>query len=35
MKLRRRHLEQLYKKEIDALYADAEPHARTPAPAKR
>ncbi|MGB7556246.1 MAG: long-chain fatty acid--CoA ligase [Candidatus Korobacteraceae bacterium] len=35
MKLRRRHLEQLYKKEIDALYADAEPHARTPSPAKR
>ncbi len=35
MKLRRRHLEQLYKKEIDALYADAEPHARTTAPAKR
>lgn len=35
MKLRRRHLEQLYKKEIDALYADAQPHARTPSPAKR
>ena len=35
MKLRRRHLEQLYKKEIDALYADAQPHARTSASAKR
>ncbi len=35
MKLRRRHLEQLYKKEIDALYADEHSHARTPAPAKR
>jgi long-chain acyl-CoA synthetase len=35
MKLRRRHLEQLYKKEIDALYADAQSHVRTPAPAKR
>jgi long-chain acyl-CoA synthetase len=35
MKLRRRHLEQLYKKEIDALYADAQSHPRTPAPAKR
>ena len=35
MKLRRRHLEQLYKKEIDALYADAQSHSRTPAPAKR
>ena len=35
MKLRRRHLEGLYKKEIDALYADAQSHSRTPAPAKR
>jgi long-chain acyl-CoA synthetase len=35
MKLRRRHLEHLYKKEIDALYADAPPHTRSPAPAKR
>jgi long-chain acyl-CoA synthetase len=35
MKLRRRHLEQLYKKEIDALYADAQPHAHTSASAKR
>jgi hypothetical protein len=35
MKLRRRHLEQLYKKEIDALYADAQPHTRTSASAKR
>ena len=35
MKLRRRHLEELYKKEIDALYADAQSHSRTPAPAKR
>ncbi|HEY5176861.1 MAG TPA: long-chain fatty acid--CoA ligase [Terriglobales bacterium] len=35
MKLRRRHLEQLYKKEIDALYADAQSHSRTSAPAKR
>ena len=25
MKLRRRHLEERYKKEIDALYADAQP----------
>ena len=31
MKLRRRHLEERYKKEIDALYADAQPHSRTPA----
>ena len=30
MKLRRRHLEQLYKKEIDALYADAQSHVRAP-----
>ena len=35
MKLRRRHLEHLYKKEIDALYADAQPHAHTSASAKR
>ncbi len=35
MKLRRRHLEQRYKKEIDSLYADAQPHARASAPAKR
>jgi long-chain acyl-CoA synthetase len=35
MKLRRRHLEERYKKEIDALYVDAQPHARTSAPAKR
>ena len=35
MKLRRRHLEELYKKEIDALYADAQSHVRAPAPAKR
>ena len=33
MKLRRRHLEELYKKEIDALYADAQSNSRTPAPA--
>jgi long-chain acyl-CoA synthetase len=33
MKLRRRHLEHRYKKEIDALYADAQPHPRS-APAK-
>ncbi len=31
MKLRRRHLEERYKKEIDALYADAHPHSRAPA----
>jgi long-chain acyl-CoA synthetase len=30
MKLRRRHLEARYRKEIDALYADAQAHARTP-----
>jgi long-chain acyl-CoA synthetase len=35
MKLRRRHLEQRYKKEIDALYADEHSHVRAPAPAKR
>ena len=35
MKLRRRHLEELYKKEIDALYADAQPHTRASVPAKR
>jgi hypothetical protein len=34
MKLRRRHLTDRYKKEIDALYADAESHQRTPATAK-
>jgi long-chain acyl-CoA synthetase len=28
MKLRRRHLEERYKKEIDALYADAQPHSK-------
>ena len=27
MKLRRRHLEQRYHKEIESLYADAHPHA--------
>ena len=35
MKLRRRHLTDRYKKEIDALYAEAESHQRTPAVAKR
>ncbi len=35
MKLRRRHLTDRYKKEIDALYAEAESHQRTPATAKR
>ena len=35
MKLRRRQLEARYKKEIDALYADAEEHSRTSAPARR
>jgi long-chain acyl-CoA synthetase len=30
MKLRRRHLEARYRKEIDALYADAQAHSRTP-----
>ena len=28
MKLRRRHLEERYKREIDALYADAQSHSR-------
>jgi long-chain acyl-CoA synthetase len=35
MKLRRRNLTERYKKEIDALYAEAESHTRTTAPAKR
>jgi len=35
MKLRRRNLAERYKKEIDALYAEAESHSRTPAAAKR
>jgi long-chain acyl-CoA synthetase len=35
MKLRRRHLTDRYKKEIDALYAEAETHQRTTATAKR
>jgi len=35
MKLRRRHLTDRYKKEIDALYAESESHQRTPATAKR
>jgi long-chain acyl-CoA synthetase len=35
MKLRRRHLEQHYKKEIDALYADAESPHGVPATTKR
>jgi len=35
MKLRRRSLTDRYKKEIDALYAEAESHERTPASAKR
>jgi long-chain acyl-CoA synthetase len=35
MKLRRRHLTERYKKEIDALYADAETHPPTAATAKR
>ncbi len=30
MKLRRRHLEDRYRKEIDALYAGAQAHSRTP-----
>jgi hypothetical protein len=33
--LRRRHLTERYKKEIDALYAEVEPHPRTAASAKR
>jgi long-chain acyl-CoA synthetase len=35
MKLRRRHLTDRYRKEIDALYAEAETHPRAAAPAKR
>jgi long-chain acyl-CoA synthetase len=35
MKLRRRNLTERYRKEIDALYADAEAHSRTPATSKR
>ena len=35
MKLRRRHLTDRYKKEIDALYAESESHQRAPAGAKR
>lgn len=35
MKLRRRNLTDRYKKEIDALYAEAETHQRAPAAAKR
>ncbi len=35
MKLRRRNLTDRYKKEIDALYAEAEPHSRSTAGAKR
>jgi long-chain acyl-CoA synthetase len=35
MKLRRRNLTDRYKKEIDALYADAESHSRDTIPAKR
>jgi len=35
MKLRRRHLEERYRKEIDALYASAQAHSRTPSPATR
>ena len=35
MKLRRRHLTDRYKKEIDALYAESESHQRTPAAARR
>ena len=35
MKLRRRNLPDRYKKEIDALYADAESHSRDTIPAKR
>jgi long-chain acyl-CoA synthetase len=35
MKLRRRHLTERYKKEIDALYAESESHPRTAASAKR
>ncbi len=32
MKLRRRHLEERYRKEIDLLYASAQAQPRTPAP---
>ena len=32
MKLRRRHLEQRYHKQIDALYAEEHPHARAEHP---
>ena len=35
MKLRRRHLTDRYKKEIDALYAESESHQRTPETTKR
>jgi len=35
MKLRRRNLTERYKREIDALYAEAEAHSRTTASAKR
>ncbi len=35
MKLRRRNLTERYRKEIDALYAEAESHTRQPAGAKR
>ena len=35
MKLRRRHLTDRYKKEIDALYAETESHQRAPATTKR
>jgi long-chain acyl-CoA synthetase len=35
MKLRRRHLTERYKKEIDALYAESEPHPRTATTARR
>ena len=34
MKLRRRNLTDRYKREIDALYAEAEPHTRSATPAK-
>jgi long-chain acyl-CoA synthetase len=35
MKLRRRHLEARYKKEIDGLYAEAHPHTRASSSAAR
>lgn len=35
MKLRRRNLTERYKKEIDAIYAEGEPHSRPAATAKR